>query len=255
MNLIGAIVLAIVEGVTEFLPVSSTGHLILVSKLLSIPSTSFAKSFDIIIQAGAILAVVTLYGKMLFAKPKMMIPVLAAFLPTAIIGLLLYHFIKDYLLDNQMIIITALAVGGLVLILVERKVASPKYTALAAMPILHAVLIGLGQSLSIIPGISRSGATIVTALLLGWSRERAVEFSFLLAIPTVAAAAGLDTIKNFQTIETNIPILLVGLLISWISALIAVKSFVGFIKNHRLMAFGVYRIFIAAFFALFLRSS
>lgn len=248
MTLFHALILSIIEGITEFLPVSSTGHLVLVSKLLAVPTTDFTKSFDIIIQFGAILAIVSLYWKTIRTKPRTLVPMFAAFVPTAIVGLLLYKIIKNVLLTDTPVIITSLILGGVVLIVIDRFVKKPTHTSLAAMPLSHAVIIGLGQSLAVVPGVSRAAATIVTALLLGWSRESAVEFSFLLAVPTIAAAAGLDAVKNSHALTANLPLLAVGLAGSWITALFAVRGFVGFVKQHSLATFGWYRIIAAAAF-------
>lgn len=250
MNILHAVILSIVEGLTEFLPVSSTGHLVLVSKLLSIPTTEFSKSFDIIIQFGAILAVVSLYWKTVISKPKLIIPIAAAFIPTAIVGLLLYKVIKNVLLADTPVIVASLIIGGIVLILIDRFTKKSTHSDLTTMTIRHAIIIGLGQSLAVVPGVSRSAATIVTALLLGWDRASAVEFSFLLAVPTIGAAAGLDAVKNIHALTSNIPLLLVGTIGSWITAMAAVKGFVGFMKRNSLAAFGWYRIIAASLFWL-----
>lgn len=253
MNLIHAVILSIVEGITEFLPVSSTGHLVLVSKLLAIPTTDFSKSFDIVIQLGAILAVVSLYWKTIIRKPKTIIPVMAAFMPTAIVGFILYKFIKGVLLSDTPVIIGSLAVGGIILLLIDRFIKKSQFSDITRMSFRHAIIIGLGQSLAVVPGVSRSAATIVTALLLGWDKASAVEFSFLLAVPTIAAAAGLDAVKNVHALTTNLPLLAVGLVGSWITALVAVRAFVGFVKTHSFAAFGWYRLIAAAMFWFLIR--
>ncbi len=250
MNLFGALVLSVVEGITEFLPVSSTAHLVLVSKLMNLTTTNFSKSFDVVIQFGAILAIVSLYWKTIVTKPKMLIPIAAAFVPTAIIGLLLYKLIKNVLLTDIPVIIGSLIVGGVVLILMDRFTKKPKFADLTSMPLTHAVIIGIGQSLAVVPGVSRSAVTIITALLLGWNRESAVEFSFLLAVPTIAAAAGLDAVKNIHALTSNLPALGVGFLGSWLTAYFAVKGFVGFVKRNNFAVFGWYRIIAAGAFWL-----
>src|SRR3972149_7365059 len=180
MDYFQALILALVEGITEFLPISSTGHLILAAKLLGIPTTEFSKSFEIIIQLGAILAVAILYVKKVISQPRILVPILIAFLPTGVIGVTFYRFIKDFLLESPLIVITSLALGGLVLIAVDRFYRQPKTpTPLNSLSVGSAILIGLGQSLSIVPGVSRAGATIVSGLFTGLSRKDAVEFSFL----------------------------------------------------------------------------
>jgi len=250
MTLFHALILSVVEGITEFLPVSSTGHLVLVSRLLRIPDTDFSRSFDIIIQFGAILAVVSLYWKSVRAKPKMLLPVLYSFLPTAVVGLLVYKTVKDVLLSSPHVIALSLALGGVVLIGINRFLPNARHQHIADMPMFHAVIIGLGQSLAIIPGVSRAAATIITALILGYTKETAVEYSFLLAVPTIAAAAGLDAVKNTGTLIQNLPLLAVGLIGSWITAVFAVSGFVGYVKRHSFAVFGWYRILVAAAFFL-----
>ena len=192
MTILHAIILSIIEGITEFLPISSTGHMVLASTLLKIQETEFVKSFEIIIQLGAILAVLLLYWKKLLTNKDTFIRVAIAFVPTGIVGLVLYKYIKDVLLGNPWIVVIALAIGGVLLILIEKfhKEKSGKIS------LFDAFLIGCAQSLSVIPGVSRAAATIAGALLLGIPRESAVEFSFLLAIPTMAAATGLDLLKS-----------------------------------------------------------
>lgn len=253
MNLIHAVVLSIVEGVSEFLPISSTAHIVLVSKVLSIPTTDFSKSFDIVIQFGAILAVVGLYWKMLVSKPALIRPIMTSFVPTAIVGFVLYKFIKGFLLTNTPIIIASLALGGIVLIAIERYIKKATHSDITTMPLSHAIIIGLVQSLAVIPGVSRAAASIVTALLLGWDKTSAVEYSFLLAVPTIGAAAGLDAIQNIHALTTNIPLLAVGFIGSWATATLAIKSFVGFLKRNNLAAFGWYRLVAASIFWLVVR--
>lgn len=248
MNIINAIILSVVEGVTEFLPISSTGHMILVSTLLKIAETDFVKSFEIIIQLGAILAVLVLYWKKLLNDRDTFIRVLVAFIPTAVVGLVLYKYIKDVLLGNPWIVVWSLGIGGILLILLEKlNVEKQK-----SMSLLDAFIIGCAQSVSIIPGVSRAAATIVGALLLGISRENAVEFSFLLAIPTMAAATGLDLVKSGRHFTgSQYELLAIGFIGAFITALITVKWFITFVKTHTFVPFGWYRIIAALVFYLF----
>ena len=243
MTFIQAIVLSIIEGITEFLPISSTGHMILVSTFLKIAETDFVKSFEIIIQLGAILAVVILYWKKLWVNN---IRVLVAFIPTAVVGLVFYKYIKDVLLGNPWIVVWSLGIGGLLLILLEKFHTEKQ----KSMSLGDAFIIGVAQSFSIIPGVSRAAATIVGAMLLGIKRESAVEFSFLLAIPTMAAATGLDLAKNQFTAD-QFGILTIGFIGAFITALITVKWFIGFVKTHTFIPFGIYRILAALAFYLF----
>src|SRR3989344_1875366 len=264
MTIIQAIILGIVEGVTEFLPVSSTGHLILTSKLLGIADSDFLKSFEIAIQFGAILAVVALYWKKIWNNKENFKKIAIAFIPTAVIGFILYKILKQYLLSNEMLVIWSLGIGGVLLILFEiwhqpslklrpgevknihpiDKISSISYR--------KSFLIGLAQSLAIIPGVSRSGATIVGGMLMGISREAIVEFSFLLAVPTMAAASGYDLLKSGASFTAGqFGILALGFMVSFLVAVFAIKWFLSYVKNHSFIAFGVYRIAVAFLFWLF----
>jgi len=257
MNLMQTLILSIIEGITEFLPISSTGHLILVSKLLNIPQTEFAKSFEIIIQLGAIMAVVVLYFKKLILNKKIYPKILAAFLPSAIIGFGLYKFIKQYLIGNPQIVLVSLFIGGILLIVLEKILTRVKIKTnlmIEELDLKSCLLIGLSQTISMIPGVSRAAATIIGGMSVGLSRQDAVEFSFLLAVPTMAAATGLDLIKSYQYFSAqDIKLLIIGFIVSFISAKIAVEWLIKFMKNHSLAAFGVYRIILAIVFWIFIK--
>lgn len=258
MTIIHAIILSIIEGVSEFLPISSTGHLILATTLLHIPESEFVKSFEIFIQLGAILAVVVLYAKSVIVNKKILIRVGAAFIPTAIVGFVLYKFIKHYLLGNPWIVVLSLLIGGILLIAIELLYKEKKDAVndIENMSLKNAFIIGIAQSLSIIPGVSRAAATIIGGQFTGLTRRKAVEFSFLLAIPTMAAATGLDLVKSnawsFTTAEVYL--LLCGFITSFIAALVVIRFFLQFIQKHTFIPFGVYRILIAiAYTAVVLR--
>lgn len=253
MNYFDAILLSCIEGFTEFLPISSTGHLVLTSYLFHISQTDFVKSFEIIIQLGAIFSIIVLYGKKLFMNTKILKRVVAAFIPTAVIGFILYKFIKHMLLGNVLITLGALLIGGIVLIVLELlyKEKDHHIERIEDMPIQKAILIGVAQSLSVIPGVSRAAATIIGALYLGTKRKTAVEFSFLLAIPTMIAASGFDLLKsNFSFSFYEYSLLAVGFFGSFVFALFAVKFLLQFIKTHTLIPFGIYRIILSILFAL-----
>lgn len=260
MDFIQTLILSFVEGVTEFLPISSTGHLILTSQILGIEQTEFVKSFEIIIQLGAILSVVLLYFKTLLNR-RVWPQIIAAFIPSAIVGLLFYKVIKGVLIGNSMITIIALFLGGLVLIGIElwnkKKTQGKTDPAIniEQISLKNAFIIGLFQSISVIPGVSRAGATIIGALVLGTNRKTAAEFSFILAVPTMIAATGLDIAKTklaFTSIELGM--LGVGLIASFVTALLAVKLFIKYLSNHSFAIFGIYRIILAlAFWFIFLR--
>jgi len=255
MNFIDAIILGLVEGITEFLPVSSTGHLILASRLLSLPQSEFVKSFEIAIQVGGIMAVVVLYGRTLLIKKEVIKKVLTAFLPTAVIGLVFYKLVKTYFLGNDSVVLLSLFFGGICLILFEwwYKEKDSAAKSISEISYKQAFFIGLFQAIAIIPGVSRSAATIIGGLFLNLKRQTVVEFSFLLAIPTLAAAAGLDLIKTPASFSaTEVSLFLVGFFVSFAVALAAISFLLQFVKNNSFVSFGIYRIFAAIIFWLFI---
>jgi len=249
MNIFDVIVLGIVEGITEFLPVSSTAHLILTGQILGLPQTDFLKSFEIAIQSGAILAAVLFYGKTLLTNRAAILRVCIAFVPTAIIGFLLHDFVKDVLMENPQAILSALFIGGLFMMLFEFSHTEKEGVDVEHISFLQAFAIGLFQSLAIIPGVSRSGATIIGGLSMGMNRKTIVDFSFLLAIPTMAAATGLDLLKSAPAFTIReMSMLVIGFIISFIIAAFSIKWLLVFIKNHSFVSFGIYRILAAIIF-------
>ncbi len=255
MTIFHAIILGIVEGASEFLPISSTAHLILTAKLLGLAQTDFLKSFEIMIQLGAILSVLVLYWRSFILNGEELKRVMCAFIPTAAIGFFLYKVIKKYLMADLHIILAALFLGGIILILFE-KFKSGKENELSCVSQItykQAFLIGLCQALAVIPGVSRSAATIIGGVFLGIDRKTAVEFSFLLAVPTMAAATGLDLLKNADSFSMDqFGLLAAGFVFSFIVALLCIKGLLIFIKNFSLVSFGVYRIVLSVLFWLFL---
>ncbi len=252
MTLIHALALGIVEGLTEFLPVSSTGHLILVGQLLNIPPTDFLKSFEIVIQLGAILSVVVLYWRS-FLNIEIIKKLIVGFIPTGVIGLIFYKILKTYLLGNSYIVVTALLLGGLTLIAFEywHTPVDTEETSVTDISYRQSFIVGLFQSIAIIPGVSRSAATIVGGLLLGIPRSTIVEFSFLLAVPTMVAATGLDILKNVSLFNTSdAGLLAVGFITSFVVALASIKFLLGYVRTHTFIPFGVYRVVVALLFIL-----
>ena len=249
MNILDSIILGIVEGVTEFLPISSTGHMILVSYLLGLKQSSFEKTFEIAIQLGAILAVVSIYREKLTHNLELWKKLIVAFIPTGIIGLALHHYVEK--LFNPFVVSVALIFWGMVFIAIELLYKEKEHHVSEPEKIsyLKAAMIGIFQSLAMVPGTSRSGATIIGGLLLGMKRVAATEFSFLLAIPTMFAATGFEMVKNFKefTPEGGI-VLVVGFVTALISAYISVKWLLNFIKTHTFIPFGIYRIVIGFLF-------
>lgn len=254
--LVIAIILGIVEGVTEFIPVSSTGHLILATELLGFDADRWA-AFNVIIQLGAILAIVVLYWRTfwavlegLFANQPMswrfVRNVLIGFLPSAILGFLLINNIEA-LLGNAVVVAWALILGGIAILVIE-KVAKPgEIVGVAEMPVGRVLGIGLIQCLSMIPGVSRSGATILGGLSLGVERRTAAEFSFFLAIPTMAGATTLELVKHYDTLiagasGVGFGTVAVGFVVSFVVAIVVVKAFVHYISRHGFAPFAWYRI-------------
>lgn len=244
--------MGITEGVTEFLPISSTGHMILVAHILALAETNFVKSFEIVIQLGAIAAVVLLYAKRVLKDLETMKKVLTAFVPTGIIGLVLYKFIKNYLLGNVWITVLALGLGGLVIIWLEGKfkTANSKMTSIKDLSYKKAAWIGVIQAISVVPGVSRAAATILGGMGVGLTREAATEFSFLLAVPTMLAATGLDLVKSGHNFSGGEWILLaIGFGTAFVAAMATVKWLINFVQSHSLKGFGVYRIIVAVIYA------
>ncbi len=242
--------MGIVEGVTEFLPISSTGHLILTSSLLHLTQTEFLKSFEIIIQLGAILSVVVLYWRS-FLNLTILKKLVVAFIPTGVIGLALYQVIKTYLIGNEYIVLAALLLGGILLIIFELLHKEPVSgtRSPASLSYKQAFLMGLAQAVAVIPGTSRSAATILGGLMMGLPRSLVVEFSFLLAVPTMLAATGLDLVKNASSFSMNdFGILAIGFVTSFIVALLSIKWLLSYIRKHNFIPFGIYRIIVAILF-------
>lgn len=255
MDLFQAVILGIVEGITEFLPVSSTGHLIVVQKLFAIPITDAVKSFDIVIQLGAIAAAVWIYRAMIFGSRRILLLVLSAFLPTAVLGFLLHGVVKTYLLGSVGTVVSALFIGGVILIGFERlhPVKQLKKSKVEKITIQQAVIIGCAQSLALIPGTSRSAATIVGGMLLGIDRKTIVDFSFLLAIPTMAAATALDFAKSAGSFSSHDALTIaIGFVVSFITAWFAIQWLLKFIQTHTFVPFGIYRIALALILWIFL---
>lgn len=250
MSSFEAFLLGVVEGLTEFLPVSSTGHLILVSNLLGIDQTDTHKAFEVSIQLGSIMAVVFLYWKK-FLDIEILKRLIVAFIPTGILGFLLYKIIKS--MFNPYIVVFMLVLGGLVLIGIEYYHKNKEYAikSMAEIDYRRAFLIGVFQSMAMVPGTSRSGATIIGGLLLSLNRKTAAEFSFLLAVPTMLMATSYDIYKNHSQFNiSDWSNLGIGFITAFLFALIAIKFLLRFISTHNFIPFGVYRILLAVIYFL-----
>jgi undecaprenyl-diphosphatase len=254
-DILKAIVLGLVEGATEFIPVSSTGHLILAADWLNFEGDR-AKTFEVFIQLGAILAVVWLYRAKVLdvlrnatrvpSARQLLINLLIAFLPAAVIGFLIHGWIKDHLF-NPLTVAWAMLVGGVVILVIEWWNPPEAITDVDHIPPSKALGIGLAQVLSLFPGVSRSGATIMGARSLGLSRRAAAEFSFFLAIPVMFAATGYDLLKSRDTLSAaDAPVFAVGFIVSFLSAIVVVKAFLGFVSRHSFKSFAWYRIAFGA---------
>jgi len=255
MNIIQSIVIAIIEGLTEFLPVSSTGHMILASSIMKIQDDAFVKTFEICIQLGAILAIVMLYAKRFWQGISIYLKLGVAFIPSAIIGFLAYDFIKAYLF-NSIIVATSLILGGIILILIDKKVVNQQSETdvLENITYKNALFIGLIQCFSMIPGVSRAAATIIGGVFNGLDKKQATEFSFLLAVPTMFAATGYDLLKTPVVFSGNEIFLLgLGLIIAFLTAWIAVKIFLKIVENYGFKHFGYYRIIIGIIFLIVIK--
>jgi len=254
MEIFKAVILGIVEGVTEFLPVSSTGHLILAGDMLGFTGDK-AKTFEIFIQLGAILAVVWMYREKILSSiggigtkgsNRFLLNLFMAFLPAAFIGLLTHSFIKHYLF-NPVTVAFALIAGGIAIFVIENIVKTPAVTDIDNVSLKQALGIGLAQALSLFPGVSRAGATIMGAMCFGLERKTATEFSFFLAIPTMFAATSYDLLKNINNLSaSDTPVFATGFFISFFSALLVIKAFLGFVTKHTFNSFAIYRIVFGA---------
>lgn len=262
MELLKALVLGAVEGLTEFLPVSSTGHLLLVGHFLGFESTG--KTFEVLVQLGAILAIVTVYFHKLLAiarglptnpdARRFVLCVLVAFLPAAIIGAFAHSFIKGVLF-NPWIVCTTLVSGGLVLLAVDEMRFKTTHTDPMAFPVSMCARIGLWQCLAMVPGVSRSGATIVGAMLSGADKRAAAEFSFWLAMPTMAGAFTYDLLKNYKILTTDdVTAIAVGFVAAFVAALFVVRGFLAFVAARGFAFFAWWRIVVgtAGFVGLWL---
>ncbi len=244
MDIIQAGLLGIVEGITEFLPVSSTFHLIWTSRIVGIDQDPFQKVFEVAIQSGAILAVAASFAKTAVQNPSLIKKVAVAFVPTAIIGFLLYKIIKNVFLENAPLQLGMFIAVGIAFLLFERF-SNRSYTRpITSITYKEAVLVGIAQSLAVIPGVSRAGAVILALMALSITRKDAAAFSFLLAVPTILAASALDLLKSRDAITSShdIALLVVGAIVSFVTALFFVKWLLRYLEQHTMSAFGWYRI-------------
>jgi undecaprenyl-diphosphatase len=253
MSTLHVLLLGLIEGLTEFLPVSSTGHLILAGHFLGFQSPK--RAFEILIQLGAILAILTVYSakllRILFDLPRdqrtrrFVFAILLAFLPAAVIGVLLHKFIKTILLESPALVCSSLIIGGVILLAVDRMRLAAVHDDVMDVPPLTALKIGFCQCLAMIPGVSRSGATIVGAMLMGTSKRAAAEFSFFLAMPTMAGAFTYDLYKNYAELDVaTIKGIAIGFAVAFVTGVIVVRYLLDFVSRHGFAPFAWWRILV-----------
>ena len=248
MSIFEAVVLAIVEGLTEFLPVSSTGHMVLASSVMGISNSEFVKMFTVAIQFGAILSVVVLYWKRFLQSFDFYFKLGVAFIPAAVFGLLFNDYI-DALLENALVVAISLLLGGIVLLFVDKWFAKTETAGATQVEYKNAFVIGMFQVIAMIPGVSRSAATIIGGLSQKLTRTAAAEFSFFLAVPTMFAATAYKMLKYHNQVgfnSSNMGILVIGNVVAFVVAIIAIKAFIGFLTKHGFKMFGWYRIILGA---------
>lgn len=247
--------LGLLEGLTEFLPVSSTGHLLLATHFLGFETTG--KTFEVVIQLGAVLALITVYAAKLWqtfstahrdpAAMRFIISVLLAFLPAALIGVMAHGFIKSVLFETPRLIAIMLILGGVVLLFVDRMAPAPTVHDASALPFKKALAIGFIQCLAMIPGVSRSGSTIVGALMLGVDKRAAAEFSFFLSLPTMIAAVGYDLFKSRNALDfADASQIGVGFFVAFVTGVVVVKWLLGYVSRHGYTLFGWWRIAVGS---------
>lgn len=253
MNILQSFILGIVEGLTEFLPISSTFHLIVTSKILGLASTDFLKLFEVIIQSGAIFALLFIYTKTLLSDKKLMINVIYSFIPTATVGFVLHKIIKTIFFESNWLMLGVFVGVGVLFLVIERFSLSLTKTC-DTITIKQAFLIGLAQACSVVPGVSRAGSVIVVMMFMGYKREEAAKYTFLLSLPTIFAASTLDLYQGraiLQALTDGWLILGIGSAVALISAYIVVKWFTHYLATHTLEIFGWYRLVVAAGLVLF----
>lgn len=258
MTIFQAIILGIIEGLTEFIPVSSTFHLIVASSFLGLPGSDFVKMFEVVIQSGAILALVILYAQTLLVNRKLLQQTLISFFPTALTGLFLYGFIKQTLFEQPLLMLFVFLLMGGIFFYLEHLVSVKKIILRRKLDQLNGhepLLFGLAQSVSIIPGVSRSGSVMVAMMARGFTRVESARYSFLLSIPTILAAGSYDLVQNWALLENSrdqLSVLLTGFVVAFVSAYLVVKWFLRFLENHTLRAFAWYRLGVSGTLLLLL---
>lgn len=253
MNILHSLILGVIEGLTEFLPISSTFHLIVSSRLLSLPSTEFLKLFEVVIQSGAIFALLFLYAKALIQDRTLLLNVILSFIPTALVGLVLHTTIKNIFFESSWLMLLVFFGMGIIFILIEKS-SLHLFKDCHTITKGQALLIGLAQACSVIPGVSRSGAVIVAMMLLGYSRVEAAKYTFYLSLPTIFAASALDLYQSralLMTLSDGWILIATGFFAALITAYLVMKWFIHYLSTHTLEIFGWYRLVVAGLLILF----
>ena len=253
MDILQAIIIGIIEGFTEFLPISSTGHMIVASKFMGIEESALIKAYEVIIQFAAILAVMVIYrDKLSFGKIELWKKLLLAFLPLAIVGYIFKDQVKA--LFSIEVVAVMFIVGGIIFLIVERfyREESSYTTDVESVSYTQALWVGIAQIFSLIPGTSRAGATIIGGLLTGMDRKTSAEFSFLLAIPVMAAVSGYDLLKHYKDFaDANWVAFVIGFIVAFVVAYLTIKLFLAFLQRFTFVPFGIYRIIFGAILLIF----
>jgi undecaprenyl-diphosphatase len=257
MNILSSLILGIVEGLTEFLPISSTFHLIMTSRILNLSSSDYLKLFEVVIQSGAILSLVFIYAKMLLTDFKLLKLVIYSFLPTAIVGFLLHDTIKNVFFESSWLMLASFIGVGLIFLFLEKYLTQTPIQlskTVANLTISQSLIIGFAQAFSVIPGVSRAGSVIVAMMLLGYKRDEAAKYTFLLSLPTILAASSLDLFQGrelLMSLEGGWLILGIGFFAAMASAYVVVKWLIKYLSTHTLEIFGWYRLAVAGLLLLF----
>lgn len=257
MNYFDALVLGIVEGLTEFLPISSTFHLIMTSKILGLTSSDFLKIFEVFIQSGAIFALVFIYLKTLLTDKKLFLNILYSFIPTATVGFALHKIIKDIFFESNVLMLSMFVAVGVLFIIIEKSNLKLSKNIEGLTP-KQSFLIGLAQATSVIPGVSRAGSVIVAMMLMGYKRDEAAKYTFLLSLPTIFAASALDLYQGREilvNLESSYVLLAIGFITALFTAYFVVKWFIKYLSNHTLVIFGYYRLVVAIVLIIFMALS
>ncbi|PWT95106.1 MAG: UDP-diphosphatase [Bacteroidetes bacterium] len=244
MNIVQTIIIAIVEGITEYLPISSTGHMIITEKLLGIESSDFVKTYTVAIQLGAILSVVVLYWKRFldFSRWRFYLKLIIAVIPALVLGFLFSKKI-DALLESPLTVAITMLAGGIILLFIDSLFKNPQIHKEEEITNGKAFVIGIWQCLAMIPGVSRSAASIIGGMQQKLTRSLAAEFSFFLAVPTMIAATGYKLLKEYKNIHTEeIKLLAIGNIVAFVVAILAIRFFIGFLQKHGFKWFGIYRV-------------